>query len=153
MKAGFERQKSLGPTSDESAVPPHRRFTAKRDIVGEPVYVSYLRSQTRDMRLQNVYSRVLLRGEIHELVTTDEQTQVGGVVHGVAYIGFFEVAQGGSLRVGDTLRVNGRPVGRLAGFDITHFPNHFNLVLQCERAVTGRDLGLSLDDEIRFTAE
>lgn len=38
MNAGLEAKKSLRSTNDEEAVPPHRRFTAKRDIVGEPVY-------------------------------------------------------------------------------------------------------------------
>jgi hypothetical protein len=135
------------------SLPAHRRFSEKRDIVGELVLVSYLQTEGRGLSLELIFSRAVLRGEIHELIATMATARPGESVSDVAYIGFFEVTQGGSLRVGDVLRHQGRPIGSLAGFDLNHFPNHLNLVIRCERLATGRDLGMRLVDEIRFTAE
>lgn len=134
-------------------VPPHRRFTEKRDVIGEPVLVSYLSTDGRGLSLESLNSRAVLRSEIHELISTSEHSGPGDAVRDVSYIGFFEVTQGGSLRVGDVLRRNAAPIGRLAGFDLSHFPNHLNIVIECAQRVTGKDLGLRLGDEIRFTAE
>jgi len=131
----------------------HRRFVAKRDIIGQPVFISDLEAEGRGMRLEELWSRAVLFHDIHELITTTEVVQPGAEVRDVSYVGFFEVLQGGSLRVGDVLRVNGRPIGQLAGFDLAHFPNHLNLVVRSERRLTGKDLGMTLEDEIRFTPE
>jgi hypothetical protein len=133
-------------------VPAHRRFTEKRDVIGESVLVSYLSTENRGLSLEQLHSRAVCRSEIHELISTSEPCGPGDAVSDVSYIGFFEVTQGGSLRVGDVLRCKS-VVGRLAGFDLSHFPNHLNIVIECPQRVTGKDLGLHVGDEISFTAE
>jgi hypothetical protein len=138
---------------DDGLPPPHLRFTHKRDIVGSPVYVSYLATMGRKMTLESWTSRAVCKHEIHELITTAAQAEPGGIVHDVGYLGFFEIADGGSMRIGDLVRINDRPIGHVLGFDATHLPNHLNIVIQCEAAWTGRDLQMRLEDEIRFSAE
>lgn len=132
---------------------PRGNTVEKRDIVGEPVAVSSLEAEGRNLSLAEFESRAVLRGEIHELITTAEAVGPGDTVRDVAYVGFFEVSQGGSLRIGDVLRQNSVAIGRLAGFDLTHMPNHLNIVITSEKRRTGKDLNLRLTDEIRFTLE
>lgn len=149
--ASHEATIVAGDANSASPVPPHARFTYKRDIVGIPVYVSYLTTAGRNLYLEPLTSRVLCKHEIHELITTGEQGGPGDHIIDVAYIGFFEVAVGGSLRVGDVLRAKGTLVGTVIGFDLSHIQNHLNIVVRCPTALSGRDLDLTLDDEIRFT--
>jgi hypothetical protein len=141
------------PLSDDALPPPYLRFTYKRDIVGTPVYISYLATIGRKMTLEPWTSRAVCKNEIHELITTSAYAEPGGIVHDVAYLGFFEITHGGSMRIGDLLRVNDRPIGYVLGFDATHLPNHLNIIVQCETAWTGRDLHMRLEDEVRFSAE
>jgi hypothetical protein len=141
------------PPPDDSLPPPHLRFTHKRDIVGIPVYISYLAAMGRKMTLEPWTSRAVCKNEIHELITTAAQAEPGGTVHDVGYLGFFEISHGGSMRIGDLLQINDRPIGYVLGFDATHLPNHLNIIIQCKTAWTGRDLQMRLEDQIRFSAE
>ena len=54
----------------------------------------------------------------------------GGGADRVSAIAFFEVEQGGLAVVGDEVSVSGAVLGTLAGFDVTHMPNHINVVVK-----------------------
>jgi hypothetical protein len=105
----------------------------------------------RGLRLEQLYSRAVQLNEIHEVISTDEATAIPGAkVNSIAYLGFVEIQQSGVLYVGDEVSVNGAPVGRLAGFDLTHHPNHLNLVVVAEPLRDGSELGLEIEAEIIF---
>jgi len=53
--------------------------------------------------------------------------------------------------VGDDLYVSGNKIGTIAGFDITHMPNHLNIVISSEERISGKEQGLELGMEIRCT--
>ena len=127
------------------------RYTAKRHVKGSLVYVFALRANKRWMQLEEFPSRALARGEIHELVlSADTGLQPGAKVRDVAYIGFFEVDVGGIAEFGDELWVGEERLGTLAGFDLTHYPNHLNIVVSVDVASTGAEMGLEVGTPIHF---
>jgi len=86
-----------------------------------------------------------------KLVTTDEvDAKPNKVVDRVGVIGFFEVCQGGSVAVGDSIFINDKKRGKVAGFDETHFPNHYNVVIHVPRKFTGLEAGFELGDELKI---
>ena len=130
----------------------HRRVVAKRDVVGEVVYVLHQTATERAMMLEKVYSRAVQLHEIHELIATGDAAEPGGRADDVRYVAFFEVLVGGCLRVGDTVSIDDVPLGELAGFDLTHSPNHLNLVVRTKRPRSGEELGLGLGAKVRFSS-
>jgi hypothetical protein len=57
---------------------------------------------------------------------------------------------GGVLCAGDEMRVGGKLVGRLAGFDYTHMPNHMNIVIGAAEDSSGTDRCFELGDPVTF---
>jgi uncharacterized protein YuzE len=97
-------------------------------------------------------SRAVPKGEIHELVATDDpQAKPGKVVDRVAYIGFFEVEEGGIILVNDRVTVEGQEIGQVVGFDFTHAPNHLNILIRAATPMTGPELGLKLGGRVVFS--
>jgi hypothetical protein len=89
--------------------------------------------------------------DIHELIIADEgRAAPGGTVMGVHYLGFVEFQAGGVLMEGDRLVIGGETVGTLAGFDETHFPNHYNVIFKGPRRITGVELGQNPGDPLTF---
>ncbi|HEV7806226.1 MAG TPA: hypothetical protein VGO80_10425 [Solirubrobacteraceae bacterium] len=105
----------------------------------------------RGMRLMDVETRALLRGEIHELVTTDQVDAAGGdQIDRVGFLGFAEIEAAGIVERGDRVHVAGVHVGTVLGFDDCHFPNHLNILIAGERLETARTLELTIESEICF---
>ncbi|BDG59031.1 DUF6917 domain-containing protein [Caldinitratiruptor microaerophilus] len=123
-------------------------YAALREITGTVVAVLDARLAGRGLNLIAPISRCLLRDEIHELILTTGAVGPGDRVEDVHYLAFFEVSQGGVAVVGQTVRIAGYEVGRIAGFDETHMPNHMNVVLSGPRGVTGGELGLQPGDPV-----
>ena len=127
------------------------RYTAKRHVKGDLIYVLAMSKDERWMHLEDIPSRALRQGEIHELIVTEDQgLRPGAGVRDVAYIGFFEVQVSGIAESGDEVWAGEHRLGTLAGFDMTHFPNHMNIVVHSQEARTGAELGLGLGAVIRF---
>jgi len=98
-------------------------------------------------------SRAVVAHAVHELIATDEPgARPGATVNRIAYLGFVEFRNGGVVLVGDEVRVGRRTLGRVAGYDLTHMPNHMNIVIAVARAVTGEDLGLRLGARVVLAA-
>lgn len=127
-----------------------RAFPRKRDVVGQLVVVSRNRIEGRKLELIEPRTRCINRFEVHELIVTDEEADPGAEVENVAYWGFFETEQGGVLQVGDLVEVGGRRLARLAGFDLSHAPNHLNIVLRAEARTTGLEHDFKLGDRVVF---
>jgi hypothetical protein len=89
--------------------------------------------EKRGLELIQSKSRALRNLEIHELMVTDErEAGPGGKVDRVSAVAFFEVTRGGLAVIGDDLKISGKSVGRIAGFDMTHMPNHMNVLVKAE---------------------
>lgn len=105
----------------------------------------------RNLHLISVPSRALRKGEIHELIHTDEESaRPGCQVNSIHYVAFFEVIDPGIVLAGDQVFLNENFAGHLRGFDETHMPNHMNIVFFSEKCGTGVSMGLALGDEICF---
>ncbi len=127
-------------------------YTKKREMLGELVVVLDGRLEERNLQLIAPISRAVLKGDIHELILTDEPA-AGPTkkINKIAYLGFLEVTQGGVMVVGDDLYVLGNIIGTVVGFDITHMPNHLNIVIFSEERISGKERDLELGMEIRCT--
>src|SRR3954467_4799062 len=113
----------------------------RRPLEARFVGVLNNRNAGRGLSLIKAHPRVGRRYDIHELILTDEQSSVpGGTVNGVHYIGFVEFeAGGGILAEGDRVNVGGNVIGTIAGFDESHCPNHYNVLIKGQRRVTGSE--------------
>lgn len=108
------------------------------------------RLDERGLQLIAPISRALLAGEIHELILTDEEgAGPNKKVNKIAYLGFFEVSQSGVMVTGDDIYVARQKIGRVAGFDITHMPNHLNIVIYSDERTSGLEKGLELGTEFK----
>jgi len=123
--------------------------TIKRKTKGQMVAVSGRSSDERGLSLIPQPTRVLCKNEIHELITTDE---VGAgpnkTVDRIGIIGFFEITQGSYVIVGDPVFINGKETGKVAGFDETHLPNHFNIVVLSPKRSSGLEAGFNIGDRV-----
>ncbi len=126
-------------------------YAQKRDVLGRLVVVLTGRLEDRGLSLIAPISRAVQKNEIHELIVTDDAgAGPGSRVDRIAYAGFVEIISGGILLAGDQLICGGRSLGKIAGFDETHLPNHLNIVLQAGERLDGVELGLVLESEMVF---
>lgn len=95
-------------------------------------------------------SRCLCKNEIHELILTTEEVKPGDRVNKIAYVGFFEVTEGSVAVFQDPVKIGGRGIGVIAGFDETHFPNHYNIVVKGEELLSGKERSIDLDMEVEI---
>lgn len=125
----------------------------KRSVTGTLVKVLLHRREDRDMRLEPYASRCVRQGDVHELVTTDHtQTAPGTRIDRVAFLGFVEILRAGVIDRGDELRINGRLIGRVLGFDACHFPNHYNIIIAADPPQTGLDLAVQPEATVCFAS-
>jgi uncharacterized protein DUF6917 len=109
------------------------------------------RREGRGLTLIHPRTRCIRRYEIHELILTDERDAGPGcAINRCHYLGFVEFQAGGLLVEGDVLTIAGETVGAVAGFDESHFPNHYNVVIKGPRLVTGIELGQKPGDAVLF---
>ena len=115
--------------------------------------VAVLRGQVpdRNMDLIPQPSRAVKAGDIHEIILTDEEAAPGSRVGRVAYLAFVEFQRGGILLYGDTVYVGDEPIANLLGYDLSHFPNHMNIVARGDLR-SGEERGLHLGDTIVFSS-
>ena len=126
-------------------------YAKKRDVIGPLVVVLDGKLENRDLALIAPMSRCLCRGQVHELILTDEASaKPGARVQQIAYLGFFAVDQEGVIVAGDEVLVDGKCVGHLAGFDETHMPNHLNIVIRTDKRMTGVELESELGMPVVF---
>jgi len=94
-------------------------------------------------------SRAVSKGEVHEVILTSEPVAPGSRVGAIAYLAFVEFQSGGILLSGDKVYAGGQEIGELAGFDMSHFPNHMNIVVRGEPR-SGEERGISLNTKVSF---
>lgn len=123
----------------------------KLTVSGRLVKILVHRREDRGMEVDEWASRCVRRGEVHELVTTDQHdTTTGARVDRVGFLGFVEIAGAGVIDRGDEVLIDGKRVGSVLGFDSCHFPNHYNILIAADVTLTGRELGLQPTMEVSF---
>ena len=120
----------------------------KRPVEGEVVAVLHVKFEDRGLKFIQTKSRTMKLNEIHELMITDEQDAApGGGAGRVRAIAFYEITKSGLIIVGDEITIEGKKLGTLAGYDVTHMPNHINVVVRTE---TLDEPVLRVGDTVRF---
>ncbi|MCF8011833.1 MAG: hypothetical protein K9L17_11750 [Clostridiales bacterium] len=125
-------------------------YYAQREITGRLAVVLKEKLENRGLQLMKPISRAVCKNDIHELIITDEEVGPGDTVQKIAYAGFFEVTSGGVIVKGNQVSCGSTVLGKIAGFDETHLPNHLNIVISSPKRMDGKELGLRLESEIRI---
>jgi uncharacterized protein DUF6917 len=114
------------------------------------VVVLDTRRENRALQLIHPQTRCIRAGDVHEFIVTDEmESRPGDQVNRVVGIGFAAFESSGVVMVGDAVHAGQHGLlGVIGGFDESHAPNHFNIVLKHETRRTGREIGLELDEAI-----
>ncbi len=105
-------------------------------------------------RLLDEVPRAMYKGEIYEIfVTDDSDPKPGGALSRFSLVGHFEVEQASFVRVGDDVIVGGKELGPIVGYNACpalRAPESvvIHMYVKGERLVNGKDLGLTLDDEV-----
>ncbi|MCK5671646.1 hypothetical protein KAI10_09700 [Candidatus Bathyarchaeota archaeon] len=121
----------------------------KRPVEGEVVAILHVKFEDRGLEFIQTKSRTVKLNEIHELMITDEKDAApGGGADRLRAIAFFEITKPGLIVVGDQVTIEGRKLGTLAGYDVTHMPNHINVVVKAE---TLDEPVLRVGDKVRFS--
>ena len=124
-------------------------YAQKKIIKGNIVAILDSIIKKRGLNLITPYSRAVKKGEIHELIATEEkEAGPGKIVNNVAYVCFFEVSEGGVIVRGDEVYIDKKFIGKIVGFDDTHMPNHQNIILYTPKKKTGIELKINLNEEI-----
>ncbi|MFE6978973.1 Gfo/Idh/MocA family protein [Streptomyces sp. NPDC057682] len=142
-----EEAYAIGRTREERL-----RMSAKEPVSANLVKLLFHRRTDRGMRLSPWQSRCVRAGDVHELVTTtDRPTATGDRVDHVGFLGFAEFPVGVVIDRGDLVAGPGGLIGRVAGFDECHAPNHYNILIDTERVLTAEDLDLHALDTLTFS--
>ncbi len=121
----------------------------KRPVEGEVVAILHVKFEDRGLVFIQTKSRAVKLNEIHELMMTDEQDAApGGGTNRVRAIAFIEITKSGLIVVGDDVTIEGKKLGTLAGYDVTHMPNHINVVVKTDSL---DEPTLRVGDKVRFT--
>ncbi len=124
-------------------------YLHKSDITGNLKVVLNGMLENRGMLLMNTKSRALCKNEIHELILTDYVDEKHpNVVDRISYLGFVEIEEGGVILVGDEVFLENNFIGKIHGFDETHFPNHLNIIIKCNERQLSTQLNASVGQKI-----
>jgi hypothetical protein len=127
----------------------HDFYHSKVDIVGKVVVVLDGKLDNRELNLIQPISRAFAQHTIIELIGTDEQDAApGNVVNNICYIGFVELQNSGVILTGDKVFWNDKEIGEIAGYDDTHMPNHQNTIIKMKTRISGKELGIKLNDKL-----
>jgi L-arabinose 1- dehydrogenase len=136
------------------------RMVAKPPVTATVVKLLFHTRTDRGMALSPWESRCIPAGQVHELLTTTDRPRAAGDrIDRVGFLGFAAFDTPAVLErgdgvwlvprspVGDTAR---RQLGTVAGFDESHWPNHYNIVIDTDELLTAGDVDLHPGDELRF---
>jgi len=126
-------------------------YTNKKVVRARVLAVLKGSIEGRGIELIYPASRAVRKGEIFEMICTpDQDAGPGKRIDSVTYLGFLEVEESGVLLVEDIVKVSGKPIGIIIGFDETHYPNHQNVVLKPFKGVDIKKIELQVDSVIEF---
>jgi hypothetical protein len=126
-------------------------FHSKVEVKGRVAVVLKGSLKNRGLNLIAPISRVFKKYDVIELIATDEVSAVpGGNVDSISYIAFVEIMNSGVILVDDPVLCNGIEIGKIAGYDDTHLPNHQNVIVKVAEKRSGEELKIKVSDEINF---
>jgi hypothetical protein len=129
-------------------------YVKKNTVEGIVVAVLDFAAENRGLQLIAQPSRAVKRGDVHELMITDDaEAAPDRIVNPVSYLAFVCIENSGVILRNDSVHLNGKKIGKIAGFDETHMPNHQNIVIQADQRFTGLDKGIELGDTFRFAMD
>lgn len=119
------------------------RYSSKLPIQLTLVAVMPDRRRDRHLKLSEFVTRCVQANEVHEFLVANEWNgDRDAIFNDVSYIGFMRFDQGGVIASGDRIVSEDRQVlGEVVGFDMTHAPNHMNIVLASPSNKTGTERG------------
>jgi hypothetical protein len=129
-----------------------KMFGDREAVTGRWSAVMRHRRNDRRMIPASWQTRCIRSGEIHEFILCTPSAGNNQPMDDVAYLGFAEIRVGGVLVIGDELWADDRLIGTVHGFDETHWPNHYNILIAAEELLTGVDLGLTVGGSVRFAS-
>ena len=126
-------------------------FHSKKEIKGIVSVVLKGSLNNRGLKLIHPISRAYKKHDVIELIATNEtKAAPGEIVNSIAYIAFVELLNSGVILVGDPVLHKGKEIGKIAGYDDTHLPNHQNVIVNVTEMKSGEQLNFKVDDEIIF---
>lgn len=134
-------------------MPLDSQFSQKRTIQGSWSAIMNLERSDRGMIVTPFRTRCLLTGEIHEFILCEKGLNPDEPIDRVSYLGFGEILTGGVAEVGDEFYVDDTLLGALIGFDETHAPNHYNILIASDRLLPGSTLGLQVDGDFSIRGQ
>lgn len=121
-------------------------FSEKINIRGKWVAVMDYVRHDRGIILTSFNTRCFKKHEIHEFIVCSTNAIPNEPIDNVTYLGFGEITQGGVVEVGDIMYQEDRPIGTIFGFDETHMPNHYNIIIKTDNPLTGFAMGIKSTD-------
>jgi len=100
----------------------------------------------RGMILSEYNTRCIRKDEIHELVLLKEAEDGSVEFKDAWYLGFIVFEQSAVIAKGMSFKIHDKVIGTLVGFDTTHEPNHYNILVSTPQPMTGPELGITLGD-------
>lgn len=126
-------------------------FSGKVEVKGKVAVVLKGALKNRGLNLIAPISRAFKKHDIIELIATDETGAVpGGNVESISYVAFVEIMNSGVILVDDPVMYGENEIGKIAGYDDTHLPNHQNVIVKVTVKKSGEELNLKVGDEIIF---
>ena len=119
-------------------------FSEKSVVCGKWVAIMDYARQDRGIILTAFRTRCLTQHEIHEFIVCGPDVIPNKPIDKVAYLGFGEITEGGVVEIGDSVYSDKRLIGTILGFDETHVPNHYNVIIKMDTPLSGHTLGLKL---------
>ena len=125
-------------------------YVKKREVTFETVVVMDLKIDKRGLKLIPQQSRAVKQHDVHEFIVTMEEKSPGEKIDKVAYIGFAEALHSGLIVRDERVFIENKKIGKVLGFDVTHAPNHINIVIKVDNLQNGREMDLSPGNKITF---
>lgn len=141
-----EKAYSLGRSKEQRL-----RMSSKEPATARLVKLLFHRREDRNMVLSPWASRCFRNGEIHELVTTTRgYAAEGDRIDSVGFLGFAEFSGATVIERGDEFWRDGRLIGRVVGFDESHAPNHYNIIVEVDQLISAEDIGMRIGEQVLF---
>lgn len=121
-------------------------FSNKLTVLGRWSGVMNHHRKDRGLELSEFRTRCIRQGEIHEFLVCATPKDLTQPINDVAYLGFGEILHGGVVEIGDDVYLGDTLFGKILGFDETHMPNHYNIVIESKKPITGFAFGLNPAD-------
>lgn len=123
----------------------------KQDLIGRIVTIHGTVRRNRGLNIIIQKTRAIKKGEIHELIITNNNIlNSNRIIDDVAIIGFMEFLTTGLIKTGDKLYVRNNKIGEIIGFNETHMPNHQNIIIYSKKLITGLGLKLNFGNVVYF---